>query len=118
VTDAKRTDWLGTIVTLLVVLIVVTGTTAWILAAVNARGADNVREVTTVAKCSFQFTAYRSQYSQGSNISLRPVIGPDGKALDPYAGLKLPPAAAISKHLAPNCQKYLVPFTQAAEAAP
>ncbi len=103
--------------TLAFVAIVMLGVGIFLNSQINASTSANTAETARVAKCSFQFAAYRAQYSQNSNTALRPVIGTDGKPLPPYAGLSLPPAATIKEHLADNCQRYLVPFLNAAKEA-
>lgn len=80
---------------------------------VNAGTDESKAETARVARCSFQFTAYRAQYSGQTNTAIRPIAG-----LDPYAGLKLPPPEAIAKHLPENCQKYLIPFLEASKENP
>lgn len=104
--------WIGRnfAVGMVISVLIILGTIGYAITVTNQRAADNQRETTRVAKCSFQFSAYRAQYSGATNTALRPIAG-----LDPYAGLKLPPAKVIKQHLAENCQKYLVPFIAASK---
>lgn len=108
------------VLTIVTVAAVVSIVVAFTTSQINSSTQDAVQatraaqeETRTVAKCSFQFTAYRAQYSQASNSALVPVAG-----LPPYAGLTLPPPDEIKAHLADNCQKYLAPFIEAAKETP
>ncbi len=107
------TTFQAAVLTILFALAIAIGLAIYLGLVINHGTDANTAETQRVAKCSFQFSAYRAQYSQASNSSLRPVEG-----LEPYAGLELPPAADIKAHLADNCQQYLVPFTRAAKAGP
>lgn len=91
-------------------LFIILAVVVYVNTNVSAGTKENTTETRRVARCVFLFTAYRSNYAQQSNPALRPVIGSDGKPLDPYAGLKLPPAEKI--HLGPACQRYLRTFTK------
>ena len=105
------TAFKAAVLTILAALAMAIGLAIYLGLVINHGTDANTAETQRVAKCSFQFSAYRAQYSQQTNTALKPVAG-----LEPYAGLVLPPAEQIKKHLADNCQQYLVPFTKAAKA--
>lgn len=107
------TTFQAAVLTILTVLATAIAIAVYLGVVINQGTDANTAETQRVARCSFQFSAYRAQYSGATNTALRPVAG-----LDPYAGLTLPPASKIKAHLADNCQQYLKPFTQAAKETP